>query len=35
RDSEGPFETVESLTAVRGVGPATVEGLRELVTIGR
>lgn len=32
---EAPFRTVEDLTRVRGIGPATLERLRALVTVGR
>lgn len=35
RAAEGPFERIEELSEVRGVGPATVERLRDLVTIQR
>lgn len=31
----GPFRTVDDLARVRGIGPATVERLRPLVTVGR
>ncbi len=33
RDSQGPFRTVEDLARVRGIGPATVEGVRPYVRI--
>lgn len=32
---ESPFRTVDDLVRVRGIGPATVERLRPLVTVGR
>lgn len=32
RDEHGPFEKPEDLTAVRGIGPKTVEKLRPYVT---
>lgn len=32
RAANGPFETLEDLTAVRGIGPITVERLRPLLT---
>lgn len=34
RESNGPFETVEELLLVKGIGPATLEKLRDLVTVG-
>ena len=33
RESQGPFETVEGLMEVPGIGLAVLEGLRELVTV--
>ncbi len=35
RQTEGPFQTVEDLQNVPGIGPATFEGLKDLVTVGR
>jgi len=35
RSSSGVFESVEDLEAVRGIGPALVDKLRPLVTLGR
>ncbi len=35
RERNGPYETVEALSRVRGIGPATVESLRPFVTVGR
>lgn len=32
---EAPFRTVDELTRVRGIGPATLERLRPLVAVGR
>ena len=32
REANGPFAAVDDLTAVRGIGPRTVERLRPLVT---
>ena len=32
RETHGPFRSVEDLLAVSGIGPATLEGLRDLVT---
>ncbi|HTO01596.1 MAG TPA: ComEA family DNA-binding protein [Microthrixaceae bacterium] len=34
REKDGPFESVESLLDVRGIGDAKLEGLRDLVTVG-
>ncbi len=34
RESRGPYRSVEDLRRVRGIGPATVRRLRELVTVG-
>ncbi|MBL9121277.1 MAG: helix-hairpin-helix domain-containing protein [Phycisphaerae bacterium] len=34
RSARGAFATVDELTRVRGVGPATVEALRSLATVG-
>lgn len=34
RDAHGSFATVDALVAVRGIGPATLEGLRDLVLVG-
>ena len=33
REANGRFEAVEDLLAVSGIGPATLEGLRDLVTV--
>lgn len=34
RTQTGPFESVEQLTRVRGIGPKTLESLREAITVG-
>lgn len=34
RSARGAFATVDELTRVRGVGPATVEAVRPLATVG-
>ena len=31
RDSNGPFASVDDLLAITGIGPAPVEGIRDLV----
>jgi len=33
RDAEGPYRSVDDLDEVRGIGPARLEQLRELVTV--
>ena len=33
RDRHGPFESVDQLTAVRGIGPATLEKNRSKLTV--
>ena len=33
RESNGPFESVESLTRVNGIGEATLEGMREQISL--
>ncbi len=33
RDAHGPFESVDALTEVRGIGPRTLERLRPLVRV--
>lgn len=33
REANGPFETVDELLEVPGIGPATLEAIRDLVTI--
>jgi competence protein ComEA len=34
RTEHGLFRTVDDLTAVKGIGPATIEGLRESAVAG-
>jgi len=34
RTEHGPFDTIDGLQAVSGIGPQTVEGLRDAATIG-
>lgn len=34
RDEHGPFQSIDDLQRVSGIGPKTVEKLRHLVTIG-
>jgi competence ComEA-like helix-hairpin-helix protein len=34
RDARGPFHHVDELDRVRGIGPATVDAIRALVTVG-
>ncbi|MCX7682298.1 MAG: helix-hairpin-helix domain-containing protein [Anaerolineae bacterium] len=34
REANGPFKTVEELQNVPGIGPATFEGLKDLITVG-
>ena len=33
RDQNGPFGSVEEITEISGIGPATLEGIRELVAV--
>ena len=33
RDANGPFATIEAITEVKGIGPATLEKLRTLITV--
>ncbi len=33
REANGPFETIENIQNVPGIGPATFEGLKELITV--
>ena len=35
RKKNGPYRSVDELDRVSGIGPATIEGIRELVTAGR
>jgi competence protein ComEA len=34
REANGPFEAIEDIQNVPGIGPATFEGLRDLITAG-
>ena len=34
RDRHGPFDSVDEITAVRGIGPATLEKNRSKLTVG-
>lgn len=34
REANGPFETIEDIQNVAGIGPATFEGLKDLITVG-
>lgn len=34
REKDGPFETVDSLIEVRGIGEAKLEAIRDMVTVG-
>ena len=34
RESNGPFETIEDIQNVSGIGPKTFEGFRDMITIG-
>ena len=34
REANGPFEAVEDVQDVPGIGPATFEGLKDLITVG-
>lgn len=33
REANGPFERIEDIQDVRGIGPATFEGLRDLISV--
>ena len=33
REENGPFESVEQITEISGIGPATFEKLRDLVAV--
>lgn len=35
RGARGPFRSLDDLDRVRGIGPATLDGLRPHVTVGR
>lgn len=34
REANGPFEAIEDIQEVPGIGPATFEGLKDLITVG-
>jgi len=34
RETNGPFQTIEEIQNVTGIGPSTFEGLRDLITVG-
>jgi competence protein ComEA len=34
REANGPFQTIEDIQNVPGIGPATFEGLKDLITVG-
>ena len=34
REANGPFEAIEDIQNVPGIGPATFEGMREMITVG-
>ena len=34
REANGPFETIEQIQNVPGIGPATFEGLKDMITAG-
>jgi competence protein ComEA len=34
RETQGPFETVEQIQEVKGIGPVTFEGIKDLITVG-
>lgn len=34
REANGPFEAIEDIQDVPGIGPATYEGLKDLITVG-
>jgi competence protein ComEA len=34
RETQGPFETIEQIQEVRGIGPATFEGIKDLIVVG-
>jgi competence protein ComEA len=35
REANGPFETIEDIQNVSGIGPKTFEGMRDLITVLR
>lgn len=34
REQNGDFASIDELTEVRGIGPATLENLRDIITVG-
>jgi competence protein ComEA len=34
RETQGPFETVEQIQEVKGIGPVTSEGIKDPITVG-
>ena len=34
RETQGPFETIEQIQEVKGIGPATFEGIKDLIVVG-
>ncbi len=34
REVQGPFETIEQILEVKGIGPATFEGIKDLIVVG-
>jgi len=34
REANGPFETIEDIQNVSGIGPKTFEGMKDLITVG-
>ena len=35
REGTGQFQSIEEVTEVRGIGPATYEGIRDLIRVGK
>ncbi len=33
RETQGPFETIEQIQEVKGIGPATFEGIKDLIVV--
>ena len=34
REDHGPFTSIEEILGVTGIGPATFDGIKELITVG-
>jgi len=34
RETYGPFETIEQIQEVKGIGPVTFEQIKDLITVG-